>query len=316
MLRVISCIFGVCALLCSLTAQAHAAYPERPVTVIVGFGAGGATDIMGRAFAELLGKELGATFIIKNVAGAGGTIGTAELAKADPDGYTLGYLPVATMSSQPNLRKLPYKWNAFTPICLVTNNPVVLVTHAKAPWKTFQEAVEHLKQNPGKYFFTSSSPGSSPHISQQALFAALGLKVNHMPSKDSGSAIQALNSGTVQFYADPPVIIRQFGLVGLAVFGDKKLPEYPDLPTMKELGINVPAFTGWHGFWGPANLPADVLSRLEEAAAKVIASEEFRQLCARTDMQASYLNSAEFTKFFESEYALYSKYAKEFGLKK
>lgn len=308
-------LLAACCLLLG-AGPALAAYPDRPITLIIGFGAGGATDIMGRALGNLIAKELNATIVVKNVAGGGGTIAAAELSAAKPDGYTLGYLPVGTMASQPNLRDLPYKWDAFTPIALVSDNPVAVVASGKATWKDFKEAVEEARANPGKLFFASSSPGSSPHISQQALFAALGVKVGHMPARDSASAIQALQAGTVQFYADPPVIIDQFGLKGLGIFADKRLEAFPDVPTFKEMGIDVPNFSGWHAFWGPPQLPAEVLATLEKAAQAAITSPEFRDVCARTNMAVSYMGSKEFAKFFAEQSALYRKYSEEFGLKK
>lgn len=304
----------ICLTLCA--GNALAAYPERPITLIIGFGAGGATDIMGRALGNLLAKEMKCNIVVKNVAGGGGTMAAAELSNAKADGYTLGYLPVGTMASQPNLRDLPYKWDAFTPIALVSDNPVAVVISSKSPWKDFKEALEDARKNPGKYFFASSSPGSSPHISQQALFAALGVKVNHMPAKDSASAIQALQAGTVQFYADPPVIIKQFGLKGMGIFAENRMPSFSDVPTFKELGIDIPNFSGWHAFWGPPKMPADVLATLEKAAQKVINSPEFKEICDRTDMAVTYMNSEDFAKFFAEQHALYRKYSEEFGLKK
>ena len=113
--------------------SAFAAYPERPITMIVGYGAGGVTDIMARALSNLMAKEMKGNIVVKNVAGAAGTMGAAELSNARPDGYTLGYLPVGTMASQPNLRNLPYKWDAFTPIALVSDNPVAVVSTKRPP---------------------------------------------------------------------------------------------------------------------------------------------------------------------------------------
>ena len=312
-------LMSVLASLLVFTAVPHAAkaaYPERPVTVIVGFAAGGATDIMGRAFADLMSKELGGTFVVKNVTGAGGTIAAAELSKASPDGYTLGYMPVGAMTIQPNLRKLPYKWDAFTPLNMVSLNPVVLVSPKSAPWKNFEEAIAEVKKNPGKYVFTSSAPGSSPHFCQAALFEALGLDVVHMPANGSAGAIQALQTGTAHFYADPPVIIRQFDLIGLGCFGDERLPAYPDMATFREQGLNIPVFSGWHAFWGPKDMPADIVAKLEAAAEKVINSEAFKKICTRTDMNNTFMNSAEMTKFFEAEHANYEKLAVMLGLKK
>ena len=303
-------------MLASLPSPAQSAYPERPVTVIVGFAAGGATDIMGRAFADLLSKELGGTFVVKNITGAGGTMAAAELSKSKPDGYTLGYMPVGAMAIQPSLRKLPYQWDAFTPISMVSLNPVVLVSPKDVPWKNFAEAVAEVKKHPGKYVFASSAPGSSPHFSQQALFAALGLDVVHMPANGSAGAIQALQTGTAQFYADPPVIIRQFDLQGLGCFGDTRMPEYPDMLTFREQGIDIPSFTGWHAFWGPKDLPADIVAKLEKAAEKVINSEEFKQICQRTDMKNTFMSSAEMARFFAEEHDTYNTLATKLGLKK
>ncbi|NLE55331.1 MAG: hypothetical protein GX617_10365, partial [Lentisphaerae bacterium] len=176
--------------------------------------------------------------------------------------------------------------------------------------------VDDIKKNPNKYVFASSAPGSSPHFCMQALFSALGLQVVHMPANGSAGAIQALQAGTVQFYADPPVIIRQFDLVGLGVFGDKRMPEYPDIPTFRELGINVPNFTGWHAFWGPKNLPPQILSKLEAAAEKAINSPEFKQICQRTDMKNTFMSSTETTSFFASEYNNYKALADQLGMVK
>ena len=137
-----------------------------------------------------------------------------------------------------------------------------------------------------------------------------------MPAKDSASAILALQSGTVQFYADPPVIITHFDLNGLGIFADKRLDAFPDIPTFKEMGIDVPNFSGWHALWGPPNLPADILAKLEAAARKVILSPEFGEVCKRANMLVSYKDSKDFAKFFAEQHQVYGKYITEFGLKK
>jgi tripartite-type tricarboxylate transporter receptor subunit TctC len=214
------------------------------------------------------------------------------------------------------MRTLPYAWDAFTPIALVSDNPVAVVSAKNTPWKDFNAAVEDIRKNPDKYFFGTSGPGSSPHVSMQALFSTLNLKIGHMPAKDSASAILALQAGTVQFYADPPVIIKHFDLKGMGIFADKRMDAFPDVPTFKELGINVPNFSGWHGFFAPAGLPADILAVLEAAAKKVILSPEFAVICKNADMAVSYRNSKEFKQFFSDQYAMYKKYITAFGLKR
>lgn len=295
---------------------AQAKYPERPITMIVGYGAGGVTDIMARALSNLMAKEMKGNIIVKNVVGAAGTIGAAELSDSKADGYTLGYLPVGAMASQPNLRTLPYKWNAFTSIVLVSDNPIAVVAAKNSPWKDFPDAVKDMKANPGKYFFGSSGPGGSPHVALQALFTVCGVDIGHMPAKDSASAILALQSGTVHFYADPPVIIKHFDLKGMGIFGEKRMETFPDIPTFKEMGFNVPPLSGWHGLFGPPDMESGLLSEIEAIAKKVILSPEFADICKRTDMQVSFMDSKTFKPFFEEQYHLYGKLMEEFGLKK
>ena len=293
-----------------------AAYPERPITVVIGYGAGGTTDIMGRAMCHLLALELGTNIVVKNVAGAAGTIGAAEVAQAKPDGYTLMVAPVGTMASQPNLRKLPYNWDEFTTIARISANPVVVCTTKNSPWNSFNEAVDDIRKNPDKYFYASTGAGGSSHVQQAALFFTLGLNIGHMPAKDSGSAALAMQSGTVQLYADPPVIVKQFDLKPLALFAEKRMETLPDVPTFKELGVDIPVFTNWYCFYGPPNLPEDIRKKLEAAAEKVLTSAEFKVLCDKVDMFPGFLNSKDATAFATNEYNLFSKYMEQFGLKK
>lgn len=211
---------------------------------------------------------------------------------------------------------MPYKWDAFTPIALISDNPIAVVTTKNSPWKDFPDALKDLKANPDKYFYASSGPGGSPHVALQALFNVCGVKVGHLPTKDSASAILAMQSGTAQFYADPPVIIKHFDLKGLGIFGEKRMEAFPDLPTFKEMGINAPPLSGWHGLFGPSNMDPALLAQLESLVKKVVESREFLDSCKRTDMRASYMNSKDFTKFFGEQYVLYGKLMEEFGLKK
>lgn len=297
--------------------HAAAAYPDRTITMIVAFGAGGSADAMARTFSELLSRELGATIIVKNVVGGAGTLGQAELYKAAPDGYTLAFHPMGVVVSQPNLRKLPYAWDAFTPIAMITQNPQTLVTPKNLPWKNFKEAYEILKANPNKYMFVSSSPGGVAHVAQEAIFHALDLKLGHLPTKDGASAAQALVSGTAQFFCDPPILIKQFDLIGLAIMADERSPACPDVPTFKELGFpQVPNLSLWQGLFAPKNLPADILARLEEASKKVVESDQFQEICAKAGMQSRYMNSADFDKQIRADYALFDQILRESGFKK
>lgn len=301
-------------LLCA--GSSHAAYPERTITMLVAAGAGGSADVQARAFSSLLSKELKETIIIKNLPGAGGTIGTAELNKAKPDGYTLAFQSMGAMVAQPNLRKLPYPWDAFTPIAMVTSNPQTVMCTKAMPWKSFRDAYEDIKANPGKYVYISSSPGGISHISQEAIFKTLGCDITHLPTRDTSAAGQSLISGAGQIYCDPPTMIRQFDLVGLAVLSPERSSLLPDVPTMKELGFTeVPDITLWSGLFAPANLPEDIRAELEEATRKVVASEEFRKLCDGMFASPWFKDSKETSRIFHGDYAMFNELLTELGFK-
>jgi len=265
---------------------AHAqgsAYPTRPITLVVPFAPGGAVDNAARAIADRLGKVLGQTVIVENRAGAGGAIGTAAVAKAAPDGYTLVVTSQSTHVVGPAvIPNLPY--NAvtdFAPITLIERLANVLLINADLPVKTFPEFVAHVKANPGKWNYASAGNGSVSHLSMEVLNAKLGLDITHVPYKGAGAALTDLLGGLVQvtwnnLTSNLPNISNG-KLRALAIAAPQRVPMLPSVPTFDELKLPELNLTSWTGLAAPARTPEPIVARLYEAVRTVMADPGTRQ---------------------------------------
>ena len=257
------------------TGAAAQQYPSGPVTVIVPFGAGGGADSVMRAmqskFAEILGEDV----VVRNVSGAGGTVGAAEVASASADGQTLGFLPIGPATTQPHLRDLPYDIDSWDFVCRVTNSPVFLLTTKDSGLDSVEAVVEAAQAEPGKLAYGTPAPGSVPHLVMMAANDALGTEMKHVPHQGSAEVFRSLAGGVVQFYANIPVDIERGDLQPLAVFAEERYPGYPDVPTMAELGHDL-EFSIWYGMFAPAGTPGAVVQQLSDACGDTVASEEFQ----------------------------------------
>ncbi|QJT08791.1 Bug family tripartite tricarboxylate transporter substrate binding protein [Oceanidesulfovibrio marinus] len=308
-------VFLLAASVLMLCSPAMADYPERTVTLIVPFSAGGGTDSVARVFAPLLADALDANVIVKNVDGASGTLGTAEAAKAKPDGYTLGFIPIGPMTCQPNLRNLPYSIDSFDAIANVTLSPVLFYTAKSAKWNSMQEVIADLKANPGKYLYGSSGPGGMPHVALAATMEALGVDVKHMPDKGTGPAMKSLASGVIQFYADTPPILQQYDVKALAAFTEERIPSLPDVPTMKELGYDL-QFSVWRGIFAPKGTSPEIIEKVAAASKKAVESPKFQEMAKKLKTDPKYMGPQEFSKFVASEFTKNGKILESAGLKK
>ncbi|MBL8512574.1 MAG: tripartite tricarboxylate transporter substrate binding protein BugE [Betaproteobacteria bacterium] len=258
-------------------------YPTKPVKLIVPFAPGGTTDIVARIFAERLGKELGQTIVVENRAGAGGAIGAAEAAKAAPDGYTLGMATVSTMAVGPATTAKPTYNNLtdFIPITNIAATPNVLVVHPSLPVKDAKEFVELLKKNPGKYSFASSGARGIGHMMGELFQLATGTDMIHIPYKGAGPAVIDVLAGTVPIFFDnlpsskANIDAGKFKL--LAVMAPKRLPAYPNVPTMGELGWGEVNDRAWYGLLAPAKTPKDIIDKLHAASVKAINAPDIRE---------------------------------------
>src|SRR5215212_2234996 len=239
-------------------------WPDRPVRVIVPFGAGGTSDILARTVADKLSVSLKQQFVIENRTGAAGQIGVQAIASSPPDGYTIGVTNVSTLSLVPiiNARTSYDPVKDFTHIAYMAGAPVVLAVFPGLGIKTLQEFVDYAKKNGKPLTFASPGTGSDGHLVGEAMAAALGLKFEHIPYRATGQALTDAAGGHVNFttftLSSTASFIRQGTLTGIAVTSPERMPDYPDVPTFRELGYPALVSSTWFSLSGPAKLRSDI----------------------------------------------------------
>lgn len=301
-------------LLGAMPGVAQAAYPDRPITVVVAWPAGGATDLMTRSVQEAFAKALGAQVVIKNVAGAAGTIGAAEVASAAPDGYTLLVTPIGPMVIQPHRMKLTYDPGAFAPICKMVDSPIVLMSPPNSALKTVADVVARAKADGGKLAYGSTGPGTIPHISLLGLAKAAGAPLKHVPYKGSADVVQALLSGTVELFADQPNLVPQYNLTAIAIFSEARIPTYKDTPTVKESGYDL-TFSIWNAMFAPKGTPVEALGKLDAACKSALADPTTIDALEKQKQPIDYRDRAGLKTFVDAEYEKARVLLQDAGLK-
>lgn len=273
-----------------VTAQitAQNGYPSRQVSIVVGFSAGGSTDIVARLLAEELRKSLGQPVVIDNKPGAGGNIGAALVARAKPDGYTLLMGSVGPLAINASLyASMPYdNLRDFTPISLVVHVPNMLVVNpVMMPVNSFAEFVASLKANPGKFFFASTGSGTSSHLSGELLKVMAGVDATHVPYKGAVALNDLLAGEHVHFmFATIPSVIqfaRAGRLRGLAVTTKTRSAAVPGVPAIAELGFPEFEASSWFALLGPVPLPREVVTRLHAEVARIVREPALRDRLAQ-----------------------------------
>jgi tripartite-type tricarboxylate transporter receptor subunit TctC len=274
---------GLAALaLTALPALAQSDYPNRPVKLVIGFGAGGSTDIVGRIVAKHLSEKLGQPFVVENKAGAGGTIGADLVAKSPADGYTLTLGTTSTHAIAAGAySKLPYNpVNDFTHISLVAITPYLLVTSAKTPAANLGDFVKLAKDQAGKLNYGSAGSGTATHLSMEMLKEAAKVDIQHIPYKSNAESDRAILAGEVDaVFGSMPALLQnaKAGKVKpIAVGTAARSPALPEVPTVAEQGY--PGFEAalWLGIMGPANMPKPVVDKLHKALVEIVALPEFK----------------------------------------
>lgn len=262
---IIKAILAASSLAFAMT-TAHAAYPERPVTLVVPYTPGGVTDALARTVAKSLSDRLNQPVIVENRAGGGANIGAAVVAKAAPDGYTLLMGSAATHAINASLyKKLTYDHvKDFAPITLVAEVPNILVVHPSVPANNVQELIAYAKSRPGKLNFGSSGAGGTIHLSGELFKTMAGVEMMHVPYKGSSPAVTDLIAGQTQLMFDSSVVphIKSGKLRALGVTSAKRSAALPDVPTIAEAGLPGYEATAWFGVLAPAGTPQDVIQRL------------------------------------------------------
>lgn len=300
-----------------LGAQAQA-FPSRPIKLVIAFPAGGPTDITMRQLADNAGKILGQPVVVENKPGAGGSLPAQQLQSAPADGYTLAQIPLGVF-------RLPYttkiNWDPVKDISYiinVTGYAFGIVVPADSPLKTWTHFVGWAKANPGKLTYGSTGTLTSPHLTTELIAQQLGLQLQHVPYRGSADLMQAIAGGHVMAAADSTgfaPLVQAGKLRVLNTWGDKRLEKFPDVPTLKELGINIVQNSPF-GIGAPRGTPPAVMKRLHDAFKAAMEQPSYVQSLARYDMVPMYMSSAAYTKFAEETFAKEKALIEKLGLAK
>jgi tripartite-type tricarboxylate transporter receptor subunit TctC len=304
-------LVGLC-LAAAATMSAFAAYPDKTVTIVVPFPPGGSTDEIGRIVAQKLQEKLGGSFIVENRAGATGTIGATYVKRQAPDGYTLFVASLGPFVITPHLLKVQYDaLKDLEPITVAVQAPNVLCVPANSPDKTLADLLRDLKASPGKLSFASSGVGSSDHLSAELFWQQTGTQGLHVPYKGGGPAISDLMGGQVNAaFVNINSILGQIqgGKVrALAVSSAQRNPLLPNVPTLRELGINGAEVESWQGVAAPRGLPADIKAKLHDAIVAGLNDPEVKKKLIAQGFEIVGNTPEEFAKFEAQESARWKK---------
>ena len=304
--------------LLGLAGVAHAAYPEQPIKLVVGFPPGGGGDLYGRTLAAALGKHIGQAVIVENKGGAGGNIAAESVARAKPDGYTLILAMSGNFGSAVAIRpNLPYKVpDDFVPIAQLVETPFGLMVGSQSPIKSVKQYVAEAKSS--KLSYASTGTGGAAQIVMEMVKQQAGLDVMHVPYRGSGPALNDLYGDLVASFFAPytPLMGQITGgkLRLLAVSSDKRVPSLPDVPTLKESGIDV-VMTQWYGLAAPAGTPKDVVDHISEAVKKAMKDPELLKVYRADGAQESSLMGNAFRDFIVKDIASYRRAVERGNLK-
>src|SRR5262245_4548392 len=308
-------ILGSSALLLpsSLWAQA---WPSGPVTLVVGYAAGGGADINARELAQILSPLIGQQVIVDNKGGDAGSLGVRVIYWARPDGQTLFYSCDTAVMINPQFQNvILYTLTSLAPICLTTSYQYVLSINPKLAANSAAELVALAKKDPEKLTFSSSGVGGNNHLAGALFAEAAGIKLTHVPYKGTGPALADVISGqiTMNFSSLPPAVgqVKAGNLRALAVTGEKRIKSLPDVPTLKEQGIDV-VVNGWHGLFAPAKTPDAVLDKIEKDTKAAMKDPKWEEALAKDGLEMPPDRTrAQFAKFVADEHAFWGKKLKE-----
>ena len=306
-------LFASGLMILMMSTPLYAAYPDKPITLIVAWGAGGATDAMARAVQPILAKKLGADIVIKNISGASGTIGTAEAANAQPDGYTLLFSASGTLTTQPHLRTLPYSVDSFEAIGRVAVVSMVTVVTKDSKFNSINDVIAQVKANPGKLKMASTGAGTIPHLAILSLSKAADIKPGHVPYTSAALAVKAMMGGEVEVFSDQSQIVSQFDLKPLAAWSGKRLKEFPDLPTMKELGFDI-EISNWVGLFAPKGTPQAIVDKLATALQQTVEDPALIESMSKLKVQVDFLTLKDFSAYVKNESNKNESLLKEAGI--
>jgi tripartite-type tricarboxylate transporter receptor subunit TctC len=299
--------------------QARAAYPDRPIRIVVAYAAGGTGDLVGRLVAEGLRVRLGVSVVVENQGGAAGAIATTTVARSKPDGYTLLLAGNALFAILPHITKVNYDpVTNFTAVANLSEAVRVLAVNKSVSATTLKEFVAYAKSNPGKVNYGSAGIGSTLHIMTEMFHRAAGFDAVHVPFRGSGPATQALLQGDIQFLIDTAVLpyVESGDLRALAAASDRRIPSLPHLPTLAELGYPTIRTSGWQALLGPAGLPQKVVDVLSKHLAELLKDPAFVSKLAKIGVTQRYRGPSELDKDLREDHQYFGAVLEQLQLKK
>ena len=302
-----------------LPAMAQGVFPSKPITILVGYPPGGPVDTLARGIGQKLSDALGQQVIVENVPGATGMIANQRLVKSAADGYTL-LMGANPMSIQATIMKsLPYNsLRDFTPIAYVGDSPYLLVVPPNSPARTVGELVSLVKASPGKMSYGSAGTGSANHLAGELMKSMAKLDINNVAYNGAAPAEVDVMGGHVAYIFDAFTtglkLVQGGKLRALAVTTETRSPAAPDIPTMAESGFAGFAVQAWYGLFGPANMPPEVIRRLNEEVNKAIAAPDLQARLVGMGLQAKPGTAAQFNAFFSRDITTFAKAIKDAGV--
>ena len=301
-----------------LAALAHAQehYPSRPVRMIVPYPPGGSSDNVSRVIAERLAPLLGQPVIVDNRGGAAGTIGAQAAQAAKPDGYTLMMAPTAVFVITPHLRKVPYDPFGYETVGLAATAPSIAVVHRDSPVKTMGDFIALAKKEPGKLSFGSAGLGSITQLYGEILKQRAGIDILHVPFKGSADAMTAVLGRQVDLIIDPVALGQARGgaVRAIAIFGERRVPELPDVPTIAESGYDID-LPSWFGLFAPKGTPSSIVSKISSDLAKALKETETEQKLIKVNLFPAYLDPVAFARKIRQDDVLFAELIRKAGIK-
>jgi tripartite-type tricarboxylate transporter receptor subunit TctC len=308
------------SLVASMAGSTSQEWPDRPVRIIVPFAAGGSGDTTARVVAQHLAAAFKQQFIVENRPGASGILGTQAFLSAPPDGYTIGMTNLSSLSLVPMINPVGtyHPLNDFTHIAYIAGAPVVLAANPKTGVKTLKDFITYANTPGNSFTFASSGVGSDGHLMGQAIALSTKIKMEHVPYKATAQALTDIVAGHVPFstftLSSTAPFLRANTLNGIAVTSPERMPDFPDVPTFKELGHPELVGTTWFSLSGPVNLPPDIVDKLNREVTAAVTSPEVQARFRRDGFIAQPMSAANFTKFVASENAKWKPIVESAGL--